>query len=226
MEGPENRDAQPRVDVVGLRADLDRVLTPRRDDAPLVVLGGGNDDLEPGRAYLAALAPGGWVAATWPEEYGGRGLSPRDAALVSRELARYTAPDLYPWLVGLHVVAPRLLAVATPEQCGRWLPPIRTGEEIWCQLFSEPGAGSDLATVSARAERDGDDWRVSGQKVWTSRGHYARWGFLLARTDPSVAKHAGITAFAVDMQAVGVDIRPLRQMNGDAHFSEVFLSEV
>ena len=202
------------------------MLTPRRDDARLVVLGGGNDDLEPGRAYLAALAPGGWIAATWPVEYGGRGLAPGDATTVSRELARYAAPDLYPWLVGLHVVAPTLLAVAAPEQCSRWLPPIRTGEEIWCQLFSEPGAGSDLANVGARAVRDGDEWRVTGQKVWTSRGHYARWGFLLARTDPDVPKHAGITAFAVDMHASGVDVRPLRQMNGDAHFSEVFLDDV
>ena len=214
------------VDVAALRGELDRVLTPRRDDAPLVVLGGGNDDLEPGRAYLAALAPSGWIAATWPVAYGGRALAPGDATIVSRELARYAAPDLYPWLVGLHVVAPTLLAVATPEQCARWLPPIRTGDEIWCQLFSEPGAGSDLANVGARAERDGDEWRVTGQKVWTSRGHYARWGFLLARTDPEVPKHSGITAFAVDMHAPGVDVRPLRQMNGDAHFSEVFLDDV
>jgi len=214
------------VDVAALRDELDRVLTPRRDDAPLVVLGGGNDDLEPGRTYLGALAPGGWIAATWPPEYGGRGLAPGDATIVSRELARYAAPDLYPWLVGLHVVAPTLLAVATPEQCARWLPPIRTGEEIWCQLFSEPGAGSDLANVGARAIRDGDVWRVTGQKVWTSRGHYARWGFLLARTDPEMPKHSGITAFVVDMQAAGVDVRPLRQMNGDAHFSEVFLDGV
>jgi alkylation response protein AidB-like acyl-CoA dehydrogenase len=213
------------LDVAALRAELDRVLNPRRDDSPLVVLGGGNDDLEPGRAYLAALAPGGWVAATWPAEYGGRGFSPADAAVVSRELGRYAAPDLYPYLVGLHVVAPTLLAVATPEQCARWLPPIRTGDEIWCQLFSEPGAGSDLANVGARAVRDGDEWRVTGQKVWTSRGHYSRWGFLLARTDPDVPKHAGITAFAVDMHASGVDVRPLRQMNGDAHFSEVFLDD-
>ena len=214
------------VDVAALRAELDQVLTPRRDDAPLVVLGGGSDDLEPGRAYLAALAPGGWIAATWPAEYGGRGLAPGDATVVSRELGRYAAPDLYPYLVGLHVVAPTLLAVATPEQCARWLPPIRTGDEIWCQLFSEPGAGSDLANVSARAVRDGDEWRVTGQKVWTSRGHYSRWGFLLARTNPDVPKHAGITAFAVDMQTAGVDVRPLRQMNGDAHFSEVFLDDV
>ena len=214
------------VDVAALRAELDALLTPRRDDAPLVVLGGGNDDLEPGRAYLGALAPGGWIAATWPEEFGGRGLTPGDAAIVSRELGRFAAPDLYPYLVGLHVVAPTLLTVATREQCARWLPPIATGDEIWCQLFSEPGAGSDLANVGARAVRDGDEWRVTGQKVWTSRGHYARWGFLLARTDPDVPKHAGITAFAVDMHAPGVDIRPLRQMNGDAHFSEVFLDDV
>jgi alkylation response protein AidB-like acyl-CoA dehydrogenase len=214
------------VDVAELRAELDGVLSPRHEGAPLILLGGGNDDLEPGRAYLAALGPGGWIASTWPVEYGGLGLAPSEAAVVSRELARYATPDLYPYLVGLHVVAPTLLAVATPEQCSRWLPPIRTGDEIWCQLFSEPGAGSDLANVSARGVRDGDEWRVTGQKVWTSRGHYSRWGLLLARTDPDVPKHAGITAFAVDMTAPGVDVRPLRQMNGDAHFSEVFLDDV
>ena len=211
------------VDVGAVRAELDRLLEPRRASDAITVLGAGADDLESGRAYLAALAPGGWMVPTWPEIYGGRAASAADAAAIARALAEYLTPDLYPYLVGLHVVAPTLLALATPEQCARWLPPLATGDEIWCQLFSEPGAGSDLANVGTRAERDGDEWRLTGQKVWTSRAHYARWGLALARTDPGVVKHAGITAFAVDMGAPGVDIRPLRQMNGDAHFSEVFL---
>ena len=211
------------VDVGAVRAELDRLLEPRRADDSITVLGAGADDLESGLAYLAALAPGGWMVPTWPESYGGRAASPADAALIARALGEYRTPDLYPYLVGLHVVAPTLLELATPVQCERWLPPLATGDEIWCQLFSEPSAGSDLANVGTRAERDGDEWRLTGQKVWTSRAHYARWGLALARTDPGVVKHTGITAFAVDMGAPGVDIRPLRQMNGDAHFSEVFL---
>ncbi len=214
------------VEFEQVRAELARVLRPRAADDAVTILGAGSDDLEVGRAHLGALARLGWAAPTWPVEYGGRGLTPAEAGVVTRALAEFEAPDLYPYLVGLHVVAPTLIALATPEQCARWLSPIASGAEIWCQLFSEPGAGSDLANVGTRAERDGDVWRVTGQKVWTSRGHYSRWGFLLARTDPDVPKHAGITAFALDMGAAGVEVRPLRQMNGDAHFSEVFLDGV
>jgi len=208
------------------RAAFGVLLTPRRADRPGTVLGAGADDLGPGRAYLAALAPGGWAVPTWPPSLGGRGATPAEAGVIAEELARFDVPDLYPYLVGLHVAGPTLLSVASTEQRDRWLPAIATGAEIWCQLFSEPGAGSDLANVGARAERDGDTWRVSGQKVWTSRGAYAQRGFLLARTDPDVPKHTGITAFCLDMAAPGVDVRPLRQMNGDAHFSEVFLDGV
>jgi alkylation response protein AidB-like acyl-CoA dehydrogenase len=205
------------------RAAFEAVLARRRPDRPATVLGAGNDDVEPGRRFLAALAPGGWAVPTWPAEAGGRGASVEDAAVIAEALGGYEVPDLYPYLVGLHVVGPTLLAIATPEQRRRWLPAIADGSVIWCQLFSEPGAGSDLATLGARAERDGDTWRVTGQKVWSSRAAYAGLGFLLARTDPNVPKHVGITAFALDMHAPGVEVRSLRQMNGDAHFSEVFL---
>jgi alkylation response protein AidB-like acyl-CoA dehydrogenase len=222
MDDPASDDA--------IRAAVDAALgglLPVRDpEAPVTVLGAGQDDLGPGRRYLGALASGGWAVPTWPPTLGGRGLAPSAVGPIARALARYEQPDLYPFLVGLHVVGPTLIELATPEQQERWLPPIRAGEEIWCQLFSEPGAGSDLANVSTRATCDGDEWRVSGQKVWSSRAHYAHRGFLLARTDVDVAKHRGITAFAVDMRASGVDVRPLRQMNGDAHFSEVFLDDV
>jgi len=204
------------------RAAFDAVLERRRPDRPPTVLGAGNDDLEPGRRFLAALAPGGWAVPTWPAEAGGRGATVEEAAVIAESLAGFEVPDLYPYLVGLHVIGPTLLAIATPDQRQRWLPAIADGSVIWCQLFSEPGAGSDLATLAARAERDGDSWRVTGQKVWSSRAAYAELGFLLARTDPDVPKHVGITAFALDMHAPGVDVRPLRQMNGDAHFSEVF----
>jgi len=209
-----------------LSAAVSGLLALRDLDAAVTVLGAGQDDLAPGRRYLGALAPGGWSVPTWPTEYGGRGMAPSAVGPIARALTRYEQPDLYPFLVGLHVAGPTILQFATPDQRARWLPAIRSGDEIWCQLFSEPGAGSDLANVSTRAIRDGDEWRVTGQKVWSSRAHYARWGFLLARTDAGVVKHAGITAFAIDMGAPGVEVRPLRQMNGDAHFSEVFLDDV
>ena len=133
-----------------VRTALAAVLQPRDAQRPITVLGAGNDDLEAGRAFLAALADGGWAVPTWPVEYGGRGASREEATLIARELARFEQPDLYPYLVGLQVAALTLLELATPEQCARWLPPIRTGAEIWCQLFSEPGAGSDLANVGTR----------------------------------------------------------------------------
>jgi alkylation response protein AidB-like acyl-CoA dehydrogenase len=208
-----------------VRSELAARLEPRRDDAAVSVLGAGNDDLEAGRRYLGALAGTGLAVPSWPKEYGGLGATPAEVAIVRRELAELAVPDLYPYLVGLELIGPTLLAHGTPEQCARWLPPIATGEEIWCQLFSEPGAGSDLAGLSTRAHADGDEWRVTGQKVWTSRGAYSQWGLLLARHDASIPKHKGITAFGIPMQADGVEVRPLRQMNGDAHFTEVFLDD-
>jgi alkylation response protein AidB-like acyl-CoA dehydrogenase len=206
-----------------VRAALEDRLTPRRAEGALTVLGAGSDDLEAGRKYLRALADGGWAVPTWPREYGGLGATPAQAAIVARELARFEVPDLYPYLIGLAIAGPTLVDHATAEQCERWLPPIRTGDEIWCQLFSEPDAGSDLASLATRADQDGHQWRVSGSKVWSSRAHYAHRGLLLARSDPNVPKHAGITAFALDMGAPGVTVSPLRQMDGDTHFSEVHL---
>jgi alkylation response protein AidB-like acyl-CoA dehydrogenase len=153
------------------------------------------------------------------------GATPEQIGIVRAELGAFDVPDLYPYLVGLELVGPTLLTHGTPEQCARWLPKIATGEELWCQLFSEPGAGSDLAGLAARVIPEGDAWRARGQKVWTSRGAYSQWGLLLARHDPTVRKHEGITAFGIDMHAQGVDVRPLRQMNGDAHFTEVFLDD-
>ncbi len=208
-----------------VRAALDQRLERRAPGERVVVLGAGSDDLEAGRAYLRALADGGWAVPTWPVEYGGMGLDAQHAAVVNRELAAFRVPDLYPFMVGLALVGPTLVAHATRDQCERWLPAVRTGDEIWCQLFSEPGAGSDLAGLATRAVRDGEVWRVTGQKVWSSRAQYSQWGLLLARTDPDAEKHAGITAFGLPMDQPGVDVRPLRQMNGDTHFNEVFLDD-
>jgi alkylation response protein AidB-like acyl-CoA dehydrogenase len=213
-----------RADVATVLADLAATGRLHPDTGGTsVIMGAGNDDLEAGRRYLAALAGSGLAVPTWPVEHGGLGVTPDQAAIVNRELAHYARPDLYPFGVGLSLVAPTLLTHGTAEQTARWLPAIRTGEEIWCQLFSEPDAGSDLAALTTRAERDGEVWRMTGSKVWSSRAHYAEWGLLLARTDPDVPKHAGITAFAIAMHAPGVEVRPLRQMNGDTHFNQVFL---
>jgi alkylation response protein AidB-like acyl-CoA dehydrogenase len=202
-------------------------LLERRDSASRVaVLGAGSDDLVSGRAYLKQLAEGGFAVPTWPVEYGGMGLGKAEANLVRSVLSEFKAPDLYPFLVGIDLVGPTILAHGDAEQKARWLPPLRSGEEIWCQMFSEPDAGSDLAGLKARAVRDGDGWRITGSKVWTSRAHYSEWGLLVARHDPSIPKHKGITAFGLDMSSPGVTVRPLVQMNRDAHFNEVFMDDV
>jgi alkylation response protein AidB-like acyl-CoA dehydrogenase len=194
-------------------------------------MGAGSDDIDAAREYLRVLAPGGWAVPAWPGEFGGRTASAEDTARIRDILAELPKPDLYPFQVGLDLVGPSLLVHGTEEQNRRWLPRIADGSQIWCQMFSEPSAGSDLANVATRARRDGRDgdgrdWVMTGQKVWTSRGAYAIWGICLARTDPDLPKHQGLTAFAVRMDAPGVTVRMLRQMNGDQHFSEVFLEDV
>jgi len=176
--------------------------------------------------YLRARFDAGLAWVHFPEGLGGLGL-PRE---LQREVDKAFAgtPSNRPEgnAIGLGMAAPTILAVGTPEQKERWLRPLWTGEEIWCQLFSEPGAGSDLAGLATRAVRDGDGWVVNGQKVWTSLAHQARWALLVARTDPSVPKHRGLTYFVCDMTAPGVEVRPLYQITGEAEFNEVFLTDV
>lgn len=177
------------------------------------------------RAWQRTLYDGGWAGLMWLEAYGGRGLSPMQATIFAEEHARFgVATDVF--VVAIAMVGPTLIAHGSEEQKSRFLQAILRGEHLWCQLFSEPGAGSDLAGLSTRAVRDGDEWVVNGQKVWTSNADTADWGILLARTDPDVPKHRGITYFLVDMQTPGVEIRPLRQMTGESHFAEVFLTDV
>jgi alkylation response protein AidB-like acyl-CoA dehydrogenase len=183
------------------------------------------DEVAWGQAWQAKLAADRWVGIHWPEAYGGRGASPVEVAIFNMEYARSAA--LQPVnRVGINLAGPTLLAHGTDEQKRRWLPPILTASEIWCQLFSEPDAGSDLAALKTRATPVDDGWLLSGQKVWTSYAQFARWGICLARTDPEVSKHAGISYLVVDMHAPGIEVRPLVQITGEAEFNEVFFDDV
>jgi alkylation response protein AidB-like acyl-CoA dehydrogenase len=177
--------------------------------------------------FLRARFDAGLAWVHYPAGLGGQGLPRSLQAPVDAEFAAAGAPDNNPARIGigLGMAAPTILAFGTEEQQQRWLRPLWTGEEVWCQLFSEPGAGSDLAGLATRAVRDETGWRVTGQKVWTSIAHAARWGLLLARTDPDVPKHAGLTYFGLDMNQPGVEVRPLRQLTGEAEFNEVFLTD-
>ena len=179
------------------------------------------------RDWQRALHAGGWAAIHWPREAGGRGATPMQAYIYAQELAAYDVPlDIFS--IGLGMVGPTLIAWGTPEQKERYLQPMLEGSEIWCQLWSEPDAGSDVAALRTRAERDEATgrWVINGQKIWTSGAQWCRYGLAIVRTDPTVPKHKGISAFIIDMQAPGVDVRPLREMSGGTTFNEVFFTDV
>ena len=177
------------------------------------------------QAWQATLYDSGWAGITWPKEYGGRGGTSVQQMIWNQELSTFdAAPGVF--AQGIGMAGPTLMQHGTPEQKERFIGPMLRGDELWCQLFSEPGAGSDLAALSTRAVRDGDEFVVNGQKVWTSSAHYSDWGILLTRTDIDVPKHRGITYFLVDMRSPGIEIRPLYQITGVAHFNEVFLTDV
>jgi alkylation response protein AidB-like acyl-CoA dehydrogenase len=179
-----------------------------------------------GRGWQATLAAGRWVGVHWPEPYGGRGASAVQVALYQSEYARAGAPQPVN-RVGINLVGPTLLAHGSEEQRQRWMAAILSAEELWCQLFSEPDAGSDLASLTTRAEPTDGGYLVTGRKVWTSYAQFADWGLCLARTDPEALRpQQGISAMALDMHAAGVDVRPLVQLTGDAEFNEVFLDNV
>jgi alkylation response protein AidB-like acyl-CoA dehydrogenase len=172
-------------------------------------------------AWYPIFAGAGWAVPTWEVEHGGRGLSAEQASAVEEELRPFNLGRLN--ILGINLTAPALFAHGTEEQRRRHLPPLVRNEERWCQLFSEPGAGSDLASLATRAERDGDEWVVTGQKVWTTWAHLADFAVLLARTDPDAPKRRGITYFLLDLHQPGVEVRPLRHLGGEIDFNEVYL---
>jgi len=177
-------------------------------------------------AWCKTFGESGFATPTWPAEYGaGLSLAPAQAKHVNEVLNHYKVARPFN-IIGIGMGGPTVIQWGTEEQKQRLLRPLATNEEIWCQLFSEPGAGSDVAGLSTRAERDGDEWVVNGQKVWTTLAHMSRWGMLIARTNPDVPKHTGLTYFILDMQAPGVEVRPLVQITGDAEFNEVFMEGV
>ena len=177
------------------------------------------------KTWQRTLHDAGYVGLLWPVEYGGRGAPAVQQAILNEELARVRAPQLLN-RVAINNAGPTLIAHGTEAQKRRLLPPMLSGDEMWCQLFSEPGAGSDLAAVRTKAERQGDHFRVTGQKVWTSYAQFSKWAILLARTNPNAPKHKGLTYLVLDMESPGITIRPLTQVTGSTEFSEVFLEDV
>ena len=189
---------------------------------------GGENPVHRHRPWIKRKYEAGWSCISWPIRYGGRGASPMQEVIWDQEESRYPHLQTNRFAVGQGLVAPTLMKYLKdePETLERLLPPIASGDEVWVQLFSEPAGGSDLAALRTRAERDGGDWLVNGQKIWSSLAVEAKWGLLVTRTDPTVAKHKGLTFFYVDMDTPGIEIRPIRQINGDRDFNEVFLTGV
>jgi alkylation response protein AidB-like acyl-CoA dehydrogenase len=177
------------------------------------------------RAWQRKLQEGGWAAVSWPKEYGGQSASLMQQTVFWEEMARVEAPPMANSL-GLGLIGPTIIAYGTEAQKKRFIPKILSAEEIWCQGFSEPNAGSDLAGLQTEARLDGGDYVVNGQKVWTSYGWVGDWCEVVVRTDPGVPKHKGLTVLLVDMKSAGVDVRPLRQMTGESEFSEIFFRDV
>ena len=182
------------------------------------------EPIEQAQVWQKKKADAGWACITWPKEYGGRGAPSIQKVIWGQEEAKFATPPAI-FNIGIGMCGPTILTHGTEEQKKRWIPKMVSGEEIWCQLFSEPSAGSDLAGLRCSAVRDGDNWLLNGQKTWTTGAQFCEWGVIVVRTDPSAVKHAGLTYFVVNMRAPGIEIRPITQINGGKAFNEVFYSD-
>ena len=189
-----------------------------------IQLKGGNI-LEVAKAWQKKKADAGWAVPHWPKDYGGRGASPIERVIWQQEEGVFGKLGAL-FIIGHGMCGPTMMAYAAEDQKRHYLPPLASGENIWCQLFSEPAGGSDVAGLRTRAEKHGDDWIINGQKIWTSGAHYSDFGILITRTDPTVPKHKGLTMFFLDMKSAGVEVKPIKQANGQSEFNEVYFTDV
>ena len=186
---------------------------------------GENDPLTEAKKWQKKKSEAGWACIQWPREYGGRGATPIQSVIWNQEEGIYGRLSAT-FIIGQGMCGPTLMAYASEELKRKYLPKLSSGEEVWCQLFSEPASGSDLAGLRTKAERDGDDWVINGQKIWTSGAQHSDYGILITRTDPEIPKHQGLTMFILNMKAEGIDVRPIKQANGDSGFNEVYFDNV
>ena len=210
-----------------VRAFLQANAVLRREDEPELRTryNEGAEALRRAKDWQARKCAAGFAGITWDPRWGGRGGSPIQQVIYNQEESRYIVPRGY-FEIGLGMCIPTMMAYAAPHHLERYVRPALRGEEIWCQLFSEPAGGSDVAGLRTRAERDGDDWVINGQKIWTSGAHFCDYGIVITRTDPTVPKHAGLTMFFIDMKSPGIEIRPIKQISGTSNFNEVFFTNV
>ena len=185
----------------------------------------GMDEIEAAKFWQKKKYDAGWACITWNKEFGGRGATAIQSVIWNQEESKYDVPQGV-FQIGQGMAAPTLMTWGQPEHHERYLPKLASGEEIWCQLFSEPAGGSDLAALRTKAEKEGDDWIINGQKIWTSGAHYSDYGILVVRTDPNVSKHKGLSYFFLDMKSPGVEIKPIKQLTGGAGFNEVYFTDV
>ena len=186
----------------------------------------GVDAMGQAKLWQKKKADAGWACLRWPKEFGGRAATAIEQVIWGQEEAKVNPPNTGVFMIGQGMGGPTMMAWATEEQQKKYLPKLASGEEIWCQLFSEPAGGSDLAALRTRAERDGDDWLINGQKIWTSGAQYSDYGIIVLRTDPNVPKHQGLSYFFIDMKSPGIEIKPIKQMSGASGFNEVYFTDV